>query len=189
MTLASWFSGHSFKLKVEDFILHIPQRSFPNFSLNILLCFAFSKKSSEFLFLLVLFSAGIYLLKDWLKRSQNGTNRNNKLFFTFRDENSYKWVMLNYATSHIEPQPPTTSHNESQRATMNHSHPQRATTSHTTNHNHPQQATTNHNEPKRATTNHNHPQRTTTSHNEPQPPTTSHNNLQQPTRKLSSITL
>ena len=51
-------------------------------------CCVFSKKSSEFLFFLILFSAGIYLLKDWLKRSQNGTNRNNKLFF--RDENSYK---------------------------------------------------------------------------------------------------
>ena len=32
----------------------------------------FSKKSSEFLFCLILFSAGIYLLKDWLKRSHNG---------------------------------------------------------------------------------------------------------------------
>ena len=91
VTWASWFSGHRFKLEAEDldldFILHIPQRSFPNFGLKILLCFAFSKKSSEFLFFLVLFTAGIYLLKDWLKLSQNGTNRN-KLFF--RDENSYK---------------------------------------------------------------------------------------------------
>ena len=181
MTLASWFSGHSFKLEAEDFILHIHQRSFPNFGLKILLCFVFSKKSSEFLFFLILFSAGIYLLKDWLKRSQNGTNRNNKLFFTFRDENSYKWVMLNYATSHIEPQPPTTSHNELQQATRSHNEPQSPTTSHTANHNHPQRATTNHNEPKRATTNHNHLQRTTTSHNEPQPPTTSHNNPQPPT--------
>ena len=64
-------------------------------------CCVFSKKSSEFLFFLILFSAGIYLLKDWLKRSQNGntfflfkwhiivqTNRNNKLFF--KDEHSYK---------------------------------------------------------------------------------------------------
>ena len=41
MTLASWFSGHSFKLEAEDFILHIPQRSFPNFGLKILvLCSA-----------------------------------------------------------------------------------------------------------------------------------------------------
>ena len=71
MTLASWFSGHSFKLEAEDFILHIHQRSFPNFGLKILLCFVFSKKSSEFLFFLILFSAGIHLLKDWLKRSQN----------------------------------------------------------------------------------------------------------------------
>ena len=92
MILASWFSGHIFKLEAEDFILHIPQRSFPNFGLNILLCFVFSKKSSEFLFLLDLFSAGIYLLKDWLKRSQNRTNRKNKLLF--RDENSYKLAPL-----------------------------------------------------------------------------------------------
>ena len=40
-------------------------------------CFAVSKKSSEFFFL-ILFSAGIYLLKDWVKRSQN---RN--IFFLF----------------------------------------------------------------------------------------------------------
>ena len=80
MTLASWFSGHSFELEANNFILHIPQRSFPNFVQKILLCFVFSKKSSEFLFFLILFSASIYLLKDWLKRSQNGTNRNNKLF-------------------------------------------------------------------------------------------------------------
>ena len=63
MTLARWFSGHSFKLEAEDFILHIPQRSFPNFGLKILLCFVFSKKSLEFLFFLILFSAGIYLQK------------------------------------------------------------------------------------------------------------------------------
>ena len=94
MTLASWFSGHSFKLEAEDFIFYIPQRRFPNFGLKILLCFVFSKKSSEFLFFLILFSAGIYLLKDWLKRSQNGTNRNNKVFFTFRDENSYEKARL-----------------------------------------------------------------------------------------------
>ena len=34
-------------------------------------CFVFSKKSLEFLFFLTLFSAGIYLLKEWLKHSQN----------------------------------------------------------------------------------------------------------------------
>ena len=82
MTWASWFSGY--------FILHISQRSFPNFGLKILLCFVFSQKSLELSFFLILFSVGIYLLKDWLKRSQNGTNRNNKFFFTFRDDNSYK---------------------------------------------------------------------------------------------------
>ena len=88
VTLASWFRRHSFKLETKGFILHIPQRSFPNFGLKILLYFVFSKKSSEFLFFLILFSAGIYLLKDWLKCSQNGTNQNSKLFF--RDKNSYK---------------------------------------------------------------------------------------------------
>ena len=68
--------------------------------------FVFSEKSSEFLFFLILFSAGIYLLKVWLKGSQNGyiffsfsilkwhihitvqTNRNDKLFF--KDEHTYK---------------------------------------------------------------------------------------------------
>ena len=205
MTLASWFSGHSFKLEAEDFIFHIPQRRFPNFGLKILLCFVFSKKSSEFLFFLILFSAGIYLLNNWLKRSQNGTNRNNKFFFIFRDKNSYKWVVLNYATSHIETQPPTTGHNESQRATTSHNEPQPPTTSYnepqrtkkshdeaqppTTNHNKPQRTTTTHNEPQQPTTTHNEPQRATTSHNKPQLPTTSHSDLRQPTRKLSSITL
>ena len=70
VTWASWFSGHRFKLEAEDFFLHIPQRSFPNFSLEILaLCSARSLQS--FFFFLILFSAGIHLLKDWLKRSQN----------------------------------------------------------------------------------------------------------------------
>ena len=35
-------------------------------------CYVFSKKSSEFLFLLVLFSARIYLFEVWLKGFQNG---------------------------------------------------------------------------------------------------------------------
>ena len=35
-------------------------------------CFVFSKKFSEFLFFLMLFSAGIYLFRVRLKRSQNG---------------------------------------------------------------------------------------------------------------------
>ena len=66
--------------------------------------FAFRKKSSEVLYLLSLFSAGIYWVKVWLKRSQNGyffsfpflkwhiivqTNRNNKLFL--KDEHSYTY--------------------------------------------------------------------------------------------------
>ena len=67
-------------------------------------CFVFSKKSLKYLFFLILFSAGIYLLKVWLKHSQNGNNlflffvlkwhiivqinRNNRLFF--KDEHSYK---------------------------------------------------------------------------------------------------
>ena len=79
VTLTSRFSGHSFKLEAQDFILHISQRSFPNFGLKILLCFVFSKKSSEFLFFLILFSAGIYLLKACLKHSQNG----NIFFFLY----------------------------------------------------------------------------------------------------------
>ena len=37
-------------------------------------CFVFRKKSLKFLFFLILFSAGTYLLKVWLKRSQNGNN-------------------------------------------------------------------------------------------------------------------
>ena len=65
-------------------------------------CFILSKKSSEFLFFFILFSAGIHFFKVWFKRSQNRyifsfsilkwhviveTNRN-KLFF--KDEHSYK---------------------------------------------------------------------------------------------------
>ena len=41
-------------------------------------CFVFNKKSSELLFFLILFSAGIYLFKVWLKGSQNGY-----IFFLF----------------------------------------------------------------------------------------------------------
>ena len=58
----SWFSRHRFKLKAEDFSLHIFQRSFQNFGLKL-----FSKKSLEFLFFLILFLAGKYLLKVCLK--------------------------------------------------------------------------------------------------------------------------
>ena len=36
VTWAGWFSGHRFKLEAEDFIFHIPLRSFPNFRLKIL---------------------------------------------------------------------------------------------------------------------------------------------------------
>ena len=71
----TWFSVHRFKLEVEGFIFHIPQKGFPNSGLKIL---AFSKKSSDFLFSLILFSAGTYLLKDWSKHSLNGN-----IFFLF----------------------------------------------------------------------------------------------------------
>ena len=47
-------------------------------------CFVFSKKSSEILFFLILFSAGIYLLKVCLKRSQNGN-----IFFFFYSQVAY----------------------------------------------------------------------------------------------------
>ena len=36
VTWVSWFSGHKFKLEVEDFIFHILQRNFPNFGVKIL---------------------------------------------------------------------------------------------------------------------------------------------------------
>ena len=39
-------------------------------------------------------------------------------------------VLLNYATSHSEPQQTTTTHKEPQRATTTHNNPQQATTSH-----------------------------------------------------------
>ena len=47
-------------------------------------CFVFSKKSSEFLLFLILLSAGIYLFKVWLKRSQNGY-----IFFFFYSQVAY----------------------------------------------------------------------------------------------------
>ena len=87
------------------------------------------------------------------------------------------WVILNYATSHNEPQQTTNTHNEPQRTTTTHNEPQQVTT----NHNHPQQATRNHNHPQRATTNHNHPQWDTAIHNESQRATTSLNEPQRAT--------
>ena len=49
VTLASWFSGHRFKLEAGDLIFHLPQRSFPNFGLKILvLCLARSLRSFYF---------------------------------------------------------------------------------------------------------------------------------------------
>ena len=46
--------------------------------------FVFSKKSSELLFFLIFFSAGIYFLKVWLKRSQNVY-----IFFFFHSQGAY----------------------------------------------------------------------------------------------------
>ena len=58
VTLASWFSGHRFKLEAGDLIFHLPQRSFPNFGLKILvLCLARSLR--RFYFSFFLFLAGI----------------------------------------------------------------------------------------------------------------------------------
>ena len=76
MTWASWFCGHRFKLEAKDLSPYSPER-FSKFWIENT-CFVFSKKSSGFLFFFILLSAGIYLLKDWLKRSQNGNT-----FFLF----------------------------------------------------------------------------------------------------------
>ena len=49
VTWVSWFSRHRFKLEAEDFISHILQRNFPNFSMKILaLCLAKSLRSFYF---------------------------------------------------------------------------------------------------------------------------------------------
>ena len=105
-----------------------------------------------------------------------------------RKSNHLQRVILNYATNHNEPQPPTTSHNEPQRDTTSPNEPQQTTTSH----NEPQRTTTpttSHNETQRTTTSQNEPQLATTNHNHPQRATISHNDLQQPPRNLSSVTL
>ena len=73
VTQVSWFCGHRY---TKDFIFHILQRSSRFGPENT--CFVFSKKSSQFLFFFILFSAGIYVLKVWLKGSQNGN-----IFFLF----------------------------------------------------------------------------------------------------------
>ena len=49
-------------------------------------CFLFSKKSLESLNILILFSAGIYFFKDWLKCSQN-----ENIFFSF---SILKWHII-----------------------------------------------------------------------------------------------
>ena len=66
-TWSSSYSVHRFEPESEDFIFHILQRNFSNFGMRVLVMW-----SSEFLFLLVLFSAGIYLFKVWLKGSKIG---------------------------------------------------------------------------------------------------------------------
>ena len=73
VTWASWFCGHRY---TKDFILHILQRSSKFGPENT--CFVFSKKSSQFLFFFILFSAGTYVLRVWLKGYQNGN-----IFFLF----------------------------------------------------------------------------------------------------------
>ena len=64
----SSFSGHRFKLESEKLCKLQRENT----------CYVFSKKPSEVLFFLILFSAGIYLFKVWLKGSQNGY-----IFFLF----------------------------------------------------------------------------------------------------------
>ena len=66
VTWPSLFIGHRFKLESEDFTFHILQRNFSGFGEKILV-----RCSAELLFFLILFSAGVYLLKVWLKCSQN----------------------------------------------------------------------------------------------------------------------
>ena len=98
----------------------------------------------------------------WRRQNKNGMFHNQVSFFNITNNRNSKWAILNYATSHNEPQ----------RATMSHNEPQRTATSHnklqwvTTKHNHPQQATTNHNEPQQATMSHNDPQRATLTYND-----------------------
>ena len=49
VTWVSWFSGHRFKLEVEDFIFHVLLRNFANFSVKILvLCSVKSLRSFYF---------------------------------------------------------------------------------------------------------------------------------------------
>ena len=88
MTLARWFSGHSFKLEAEDFILHIPKRKFSKFRPEN--TFVFCVQQEVFgAFIFPYFVLSWYILaKNWLKCSENGTNRNNKL--SFKGKNSYK---------------------------------------------------------------------------------------------------
>ena len=63
-------------------------------------------------------------------------------------ENLNFWVMLNYATSHNEPQRATTTHNKPQRAATTQNKPQRARTTYDD----PQRPTTSHNKLQRFTT-------------------------------------
>ena len=97
----------------------------------------------------------------WRRQNKNGMFHNQVSFFNLTNNRNSKWAILNYATSHNEPQQATMSHNE----------PQRATTSH----NEPQQATTSYNEWQPNTTTHNKLQQTTMSHSKPQWATTIHN--------------
>ena len=89
VTLTSRFSGHSFKLEGSPgfYPPYFPEK-FSKFRPENTLVFCVQQEVFGFLFFLILFSAGIYLQKDWLKRSQNGTTRNSKLFLRY--ENSYK---------------------------------------------------------------------------------------------------
>ena len=90
VTWVSWFSGHMFRLEAEDFIFHIFQRNFPNFSVKILaLCSANSLRSCYF----SLFRSQVVYTCSKYIRSQNGyfflslftsyiivqTNRQNKM--------------------------------------------------------------------------------------------------------------
>ena len=76
------FIGHRFKLESEYVMFNILQRNFSNFGVKMLvMCPA---KSHGSFFFLILFSAGIYLFKVWLKGSQN-----RYIFFFFYSEVAY----------------------------------------------------------------------------------------------------
>lgn len=121
VTWTSSFGAHRFKLEAHDFTSHTLNSSEETFQTSVWnTYFEFCKKSSGFIFFLIWFSYGIYLLTVWLKRSKRWThifslstvrwqmivenNRNTNLFFQdkhFYDNHSIKreitdQIYLNY---------------------------------------------------------------------------------------------